>query len=185
MNKPSPWRVRVSGPLQVYVVGFRADLLEMGYSERSCAEHLLRMAHLSRWLTEIDLAPEKLGLPQVEQFLAFHRDRSRADRNLTLKGMGPLLDHLRGIDVMSTAEPAAPLCGRHLVIEQFVAYLTTERGLADSTIGNYREVADRFLTECGWEPGDVVSISGASVNTFVLGETARRSSVSGHVIPPG
>jgi integrase/recombinase XerD len=178
MNRPSPWRVRVSGPLQAYVVGFRADLFEMGYSERSCAEHLLRMAHLSRWLAEIDLAPGELGMAQVEQFLALRRDRSWADRNLTLKAMGPLLDHLRGIDVVSAAEPAVPPRGRHLVIEQFVAYLTTERGLAGSTIGNYREVADRFLTECGWEPGDLASISGVSVNAFVLGEAARRSSGS-------
>ncbi|MGH3572994.1 MAG: tyrosine-type recombinase/integrase [Pseudonocardiaceae bacterium] len=178
MNRPSPWRVRVSGPLQAYVVGFRAGLFELGYSERSCAEHLQRMAHLSRWLDEIDLAPGELGMPQAERFLAFHRDRSWADRNLTLKGMRPLLDHLRGIGVVPTAEPAAPLRGRRLVIEQFVAYLTTERGLAGSTMGNYREVAERFLAECGWEPGDPASISGVSVNAFVLGEAARRSSGS-------
>ncbi|MGH3524764.1 MAG: hypothetical protein ACRDU4_18525, partial [Mycobacterium sp.] len=102
MNRPSPWRVRVSGPLQAYVVGFRAGLFELGYSERSCAEHLQRMAHLSRWLDEIDLAPGELGMPQAERFLAFHRDRSWADRNLTLKGMRPLLDHLRGIGVVPT-----------------------------------------------------------------------------------
>ncbi|MGH3875322.1 MAG: tyrosine-type recombinase/integrase [Pseudonocardiaceae bacterium] len=178
MNRPSPWRVRVSEPLQAYVIGFRAGLFELGYSERSCAEHLQRMAHLSRWLDEIDLAPGELGMPQAERFLAFHRDRSWADRNLTLKGMRPLLDHLRGIGVVPTAEPAAPLRGRRLVIEQFVAYLTTERGLAGSTMGNYREVAERFLAECGWEPGDPASISGVSVTAFVLGEAARRSSGS-------
>lgn len=178
MNRPSPWRVRVSGPLQAYVVGFRTGLFEVGYSERACAEHLLRMARLSRWLAEVHMAPGKLGMVQVEQFLAVHRNRSWVDRNLTRKGMRPLLDHLRGIGVVPAAEPAVALRGRHLVIEQFVAYLATERGLTGTTVDNYRGVAGRFLNECGWEIGDPVSISGVSVNAFVLGEAARRSSGS-------
>jgi site-specific recombinase XerD len=178
MNRPSPWRVRVSGPLQAYVVGFRTGLFEVGYSERACAEHLLRMARLSRWLAEVHMAPAELGMVQVEQFLAVHRNRSWVDRNLTRKGMRPLLEHLRGIGVVPATEPPAALRGRHLVIEQFVAYLATERGLTGTTIDNYRGVAGRFLTECGWEIGDPVSISGVSVNAFVLGEAARRSSGS-------
>ncbi|WP_433192218.1 tyrosine-type recombinase/integrase [Nocardia sp. CA-107356] len=186
MNRPSPWRVGVSGPLRVYVVGFRADLLERGYSERSCAEHLLRMAHLSSWLAEIGLPPEELVMPQVERFLEVRRDRSWVDRTLTVKGMQPLLDHLRGVGVVPAAEPVQRLWGgRDLVIEQFAAYLVAERGLAASTVGNYRKVAERFLGECHWEPGDPAFLSGGLVNAFVLGEASRRSRGSLNTVTTG
>lgn len=175
MNRPSPWRVRVSGPLGPYVVGFRAKLFGLGYSDRSCAEHLLRMAHLSRWLAEAGLPPGDLVMPDLERFLADRRQHSRVDRSLTLRAVQPLLDHLRGIGVVPETRPQPPVVGRRLVIEQFVAYLTGERGLAGSTIGNYRDVAERFLTECGWEPRGAVSITGGAVTAFVLGEAVRRS----------
>ena len=58
MNRPSPSRVRVSGPLKAYAAGFREELSALGYSARSAAGHLQLMAHLSRWLVEIGLAPE-------------------------------------------------------------------------------------------------------------------------------
>src|SRR6187200_2787534 len=32
MNRPSPSRVRVSGPLQAYAAGFREELSSLGYS---------------------------------------------------------------------------------------------------------------------------------------------------------
>jgi integrase/recombinase XerD len=111
MNRPSPWRVRVSGPLQVYAVGFREELFELGYSERSCAGHLQLMAHLSRWLAEIDVAPGELTMPLVEWFLQGRRDGSRVHRSLTLRGMRPLLEHLRDVGAVPSAEPAVPPTG--------------------------------------------------------------------------
>src|SRR6476469_3224532 len=69
MNRPSPARVRVSGPLQAYAAGFREELSTLGYSARSAAGHLQLMAHLSRWLVEIGSAPGELTLPRVERFV--------------------------------------------------------------------------------------------------------------------
>jgi site-specific recombinase XerD len=175
MNRPSPWRVRVLGPLQPYAPGFRAKLFGLGYSDRSCAEHLLRMAHVSRWLAESGLPPADLVVADLERFVADRRQHSRVDRSLTLRAVQPLLDHLRGIGVVPETWAQSPVVGRGLVIEQFVAYLATERGLAGSTIGSYRDVAERFLTGCGWEPGSPASLTGGAVNAFVLGEAARRS----------
>lgn len=185
MNRPSPWRVRVVGPLQAYAVGFREELFGLGYSERSCAGHLQLMAHLSGWLAEIDSAPSELGMPEIERFLQVRRDGSRVHRSLTLRGMSPLLEYLRNAGAVPVAEPAPPPNGRAFVIEQFVGYLIAERGLAESTITNYRDVADRFLTGCGWEPGDPSSLSGELVNAFVLNEAARRSNGSLNTVTTG
>ena len=91
MNRPSPSRVRVSGPLGAYAAGFREELSTLGYSARSAAGHLQQMAHLSRWLVEIGLAPRELTMRQVERFVRCRRDGSRVHRSLTLRGMRPLL----------------------------------------------------------------------------------------------
>jgi integrase/recombinase XerD len=97
MNRPSPSRVRVSGPLEAYAAGFREELSTLGYSARSATGHLQLMAHLSRWLVEIGLAPGELTLPQVKRFVQRRRDGSRVHRSLTLRGMQPLLVYLRRI----------------------------------------------------------------------------------------
>src|SRR6188472_3347033 len=101
MNRPSPSRVRVSGPLGAYAAGFREELSTLGYSARSAAGHLQLMAHLSRWLVEIGLTPDELTMRQVERFIQGRRDGSRVHRSLTLRGMQPLLDHLRRIGVVA------------------------------------------------------------------------------------
>ena len=185
MNRPSPSRVRVSGPLEAYAAGFREELSTLGYSARSAAGHLQLMAHLSRWLVEIGLAPGELTLPQAERFVQGRRDGSRVHRSLTLRGMQPLLDYLRRIGVVAVVGPAAASGGRDVVIEQFTGYLIGERGLAASTIVNYRAVAGRFLAGCRWESGALVGVSSKSVNSFVLGEATRRSSGSLNTVATG
>ena len=144
MNRPSP--SRVSGPLGAYAAGFREELSSLGYSARSAAGHLQLMAHLSRWLVEIGLAPAELTLLQTERFVRDRRDCSRVHRSLTLRGMRLLLDHLRRIGVVPAVEPAAASSGPNAVIEQFTGYLIGERGLAASTIVNYRAVACLLYT---------------------------------------
>ena len=152
MNRPSPWRVRVSGPLQAYAAGFGEELSTLGYSARSAAGHLQLMAHLSRWLVEIGLTPGELTLPQAERFVQGRRDGSRVHRSLTLRGMQPLLDHLRRIGVVPAVGSAAASSGREVVIEQFTGYLIGECGLAASTIVNYRAVAGRFWPDVVGSP---------------------------------
>ena len=185
MNRPSPSRVWVSGPLQAYAAGFREELSMLGYSARSAAGHLQLMAHLSRWLVEIGSAPDELTPSQVERFIQGRRDGSRVHRSLTLRGMQPLLDHLQRIGVVAAVGPAAASAGRDVVIEQFTGYLISERGLAASTIVNYRGVAGRFLAGCRWESGALAGVSSESVNSFVLGEATRRSRGSLNTVATG
>ena len=157
MNRPSPSRVRVSGPLEAYAAGFREELSRLGYSARSAAGHLQLMAHLSRWLVDIGLAPERIDpARRLSGSFRDRRDGSRVHRSLTLRGMQPLLDHLRRIGVVAAVGPAAASGGRDVLIEQFTGYLIGERGLAASTIVNYRGVAGRFLAGCRWESGALV-----------------------------
>src|SRR3989304_5636954 len=51
-----PSRVRVSGPLEPYALGFAAELSRVGYSRDSAAFQLRLMAHVSGWLAGEGLA---------------------------------------------------------------------------------------------------------------------------------
>jgi len=185
MNRPSPSRVRVSGPLEAYATGFREELSTLGYSARSATGHLQLMAHLSRWLIETGLAPGELTLPQAERFVQGRRHRSRVHRRLTLRGMQPLLAYLRRVGMVPSVDSAAASSAREVVIEQFTGYLTDERGLAASTIVNYCAVAGRFLARCRWESGALAGVSSESVNSFMLAEANRRSSGSLNTVATG
>lgn len=175
----------VSGPLAGLCSRFREELSALGYSARSAAGHLQLMAHLSRWLVEIGLAPGELTLLQAEGFVQGRRDCSRVHRSLTLRGMQPLLDHLRRVGVVPAVEPVAASGGREVVIERFTAYLIGERGLTASTIVNYRGVAGRLLAGCRWESGALMGVSSEWVNSFMLGEASRRSSGSLNTVATG
>jgi integrase/recombinase XerD len=175
MNRPSPARVQVPGPLEAYAGSFREELSRLGYSSSRAAGHLQLMAHLSRWLADTGLDPSELTVSCAERFVGHRRAASRVHRCLTLHGMGPLLDHLRRIGVVPAPERVNVLGGRAQLIEEFVGYLIAERGLAVSTVGNYRSVADRFLAGCRWQGEDLVGVSAEAVNVFVLSEAARRS----------
>src|SRR3989304_5120123 len=55
-----PARVRVSGPLEPYALGFAAELSRVGYSRDSAAFQLRLMAHVSGWLAGEGLAASAL-----------------------------------------------------------------------------------------------------------------------------
>ena len=66
-------RIRVTGPLEPYVSGFVAELVERGYTPVSAAHQLRLMAHVSRWLASEGLGPDDLSPARVEEFVAARR----------------------------------------------------------------------------------------------------------------
>jgi integrase/recombinase XerD len=176
MHKPS--RVEVAGPLAAYAIGFRRELAGRGYSRSRATGLLLLMARLSRWLTERGRAAGELSDVDLEQFVSYRRLVSRDDRRLTARAMAPLLEYLRGLGVVPQPVPAVALTARERLVDAFVAYLVAERGLAASTIGNYRAVAVRFLATEGEWPDGIAGVGAEQVSAFVLAEAARRSAGS-------
>jgi integrase/recombinase XerD len=66
-------RIRVIGPLEPYVPGFVAELVERGYTPVSAAHQLRLMAHVSRWLACERFGPDDLAPARVEEFVAVRR----------------------------------------------------------------------------------------------------------------
>ena len=56
-----PRRVHVSGPLEPYAAGFRAELERLGYSPWSVVFALQSLAGLSGWLVARGLRPADFG----------------------------------------------------------------------------------------------------------------------------
>ena len=182
MHKPS--RVEVSGPLAAYAVGFRQELAGRGYSRSRATGLLLLMARLSRRLAEFGREVEELSDDDIEQFVSYRRSVSRDDRQLTARAMAPLLEHLRALGVVPQPTPAA-LTVQEQFVDAFVGHLVTERGLAASTIDNYRRVAVRFMAmESDW-PDRIAEANAEYVTAFVLAQAARRSAGSMNNVTTG
>jgi len=104
-----PSRVRVSGPLEPFALGFAAWLDQVGYTQNSAGGQLRLMAHASRWLETQGLGVGALG-DVAERFVGERRAAGYANY-VTVLALGPLLGYLRGIGAMreaSVAEPKTP-----------------------------------------------------------------------------
>ena len=124
-----PSRVRISGSLQPFAVGFAAELARQGYTPRSLQTQLYLMAHVSRWLHAKDL--DIADLPAQTQRFLQARQEAGYTQHLTGKALRPLLTYLRdqgAVPVAPTPIPAGPL---DEVLTRYRHYLTVERGLGE------------------------------------------------------
>lgn len=102
-----PSRIRIHGPLTIYVEEFARKLAAQGYSDKAVAEHLRLMAHVSRWLEAKHLSVEKLTAKRVE---AFATDRRAAGYHSACSALSlrPLMAFLQGAGVEVVREPEPP-----------------------------------------------------------------------------
>ncbi len=173
MNRPS--RVRVKGPLEPYVDGFRQQLAGQGYSPWTAIAHMQLMAQVSCWLAAHRLGAGALTAAGVASFLQDRRASGQA-RRLSPRGLVPLLGYLRGLGVAPEPTPPVPQSPLDQLLEHFAAYLVAERGLAEATVISYRSVAARFLD--GRSPAhgvDLGELTAGEVSAFVAAECGRRS----------
>jgi integrase/recombinase XerD len=175
-------RVDVVGPLEPFQPGFQAALAGLAYTPLSAANQLRLMRHLSIWLEERELAAADLVPEMLNAYLAFRRAAGYTAL-LSLRGLAPLLDYLRGLGVAPM--PARPDLSGPLeqLLERYRCYLETERGLAASTVRYYLADARVFLT--GWVDGcgsRLDELDAAGVTGFVVDQCACRSVGSAKIL---
>src|SRR5271166_1653231 len=134
----------VPGPLEQYAPGFRAWLLDKGYTPLTTVPQLQLMAHVSRWLEREGLTAAGLTEAQAGRFLAA-RHAAGGQRPTKPAGLRPLLDYLGGLGVIPPEPPGPPPGAASVLIAEFTGYLRSERGLAPMTVGAYSSRAARFL----------------------------------------
>jgi site-specific recombinase XerD len=173
---------RVTGPLAAYALGFRDELLHIGYSERSARDGVYLLAHLSRWLIEQDLGPASLTAREQERFLAARRNAGYR-RPRSVRPLRVLLGYLGQFEAIPSTDEPARTCALDALLDQYRTYLKVERRLAPSTMRTNVDVARRFLCEhAGGEDLDVERLAVSDVTEFMIGQSSRYSVGSMKVI---
>jgi integrase/recombinase XerD len=166
----------VPGPLGRYAPGFRAWLLDRGYTPLTTVPQLQLMAHVSRWLEREGLAAAGLTGQEAGRFLAARRAAwGRNPRHPS--GLRPLLGYLGGLGVIPP-EPPAPQDAASVLIGEFAEYLRSERGLAPVTVGAHSSRAARFLARYAPD-GDPAVIAPGDVTSAVLADASGLSAGAG------
>ena len=167
-------RIRVTGPLELYVSGFVAELVERGYTPVSVAHQLRLMAHVSRWLACEGLGPDDLSSARVEEFVAARRAAGYVNC-VTPRALGALLQHMRDLGVVPPADEPT-LSEVEVLLGSYCTWLCSERGLAAVTARNYADVVRPFVASRSDAAGelDLRGLVAGDVLAFVLAECPHR-----------
>lgn len=167
-NAPKVLQRLRSGPLGPFMDTLAGLLFERGYPWQTGRLQLRLLGELSQWLQRLGLGVEDLDERRTAEFLAEALLRRGYARRVQAV-LGLLLDHLRGTGIL----PAPPLeiddtpLGR--VERKFARYLVEERGLSQSTVGNYLPPIRSFLGEhFGTGPLLLNELGPADVTRYVL-----------------
>jgi site-specific recombinase XerD len=168
-------RERRLGALGPYVDGYRALLLELGYTPQTTLGLLTVLGQLCRWMSAQGLPLDGLNPDRIDEFLAYRRSdefgRAPYRPSLVL-----LLEHLVAEGAIPAVEARPPT-----VLDSFIAsyreWLSADRGLAATTVVRYENTARRFLRQQfgGEDRVEPATLTGAQVNGFLLAESVRCS----------
>lgn len=166
---------RKPGRLGPHVDGYRARLLELGYTPGTVKHKLNELAHLGRWMASEGMDVGQLNNEVIAAFLAatgLRRPRSL----MTERSFRPLLAYLRSVGIIAPECPEQSLTPLDELIVDYRKWLC-DRALAPATVHRYVKLAQRFLAERISPDGEpeVLDLTGAEVSAFLLAESARLS----------
>lgn len=165
--------IGAAGPLVLYAQGFRGHLEEMGYAPDSVRWRLRQLTALNRWLRDHHLTADDLDAACVDRLVATRRAAGRttlvAAANLSVP-----LAYLRAIGVTppEAAVESGPVAE---VLEHYRSYLTTERGLVESSIAANLSVAKHFCSDALRQHEELAELSTAEITAYVAAVASRSS----------
>lgn len=160
--------------MAAHVEGYQSFLLGLGYTPGTVRGLLKTLGHLGRWMEQAGLSPTDLDEGRILEFLAVRR-ASGCRRMPYRRELRLLLDYLVAERVISPAvqPPSTPTDD---LVNAYVGWLASERGLAVATVLRYQRTARRFLTQRAVGTGGPLSgLTGVEVNAFLLAECGRCS----------
>jgi integrase/recombinase XerD len=167
-------RIVVAGQLAPFAKSFRTTLTAQGYTRWIVAQHTHLMAHLSTWLLEQRMSADQLTDEAIGAFVAVRR-AGDYELHVSLRGMAPLLQYLRGLGVVPQPAVAVPAGPAEELLASYRAYLTKERGLAPLSVERYMRIARAFVSglPAPMTLGELEGISAAHIAEFLLAEAER------------
>jgi len=131
-------------PLAALSKGFAVELQRQGYAARTIHEHRRLLRDLSDWLQRRQLTAGDLSMAQIDCFLSDRRSAGAA-RHKTRKALGPILGYLRGRGLAPAAETPVEGGPAGEILNRYLRFLTTERGLVPVTGLRYVDCLHPFL----------------------------------------
>ncbi|MDO5745812.1 MAG: tyrosine-type recombinase/integrase [Micrococcaceae bacterium] len=164
-------KVRVMGPLALFVAEFRAALKEAGYTPLSIVNELRMLSDLSRWLQDNGLGAADLTAARIRDFVATRHSAGHVvayPPRFFATVTGILVD--RGVIEVEHVEPvvASPV---DALLASFEAFLLAERGLAACTAAAYVMRARRFLARQA-PGGDLAGLAARDVTDAIRAEAS-------------
>jgi len=158
-----------------FVEGYRAHLLERGYTPGTVRGKLKVLGQLGRWMDDEDVSPGQLDLGALEAFLAA-RHAGGERRPASMGELAQLISHLREAGAMAPERPS-PSTPLERLIDDYRGWLMSERGLAAATVLRYEKLARRFLGEraSAEDALGTAALTGADVSAFLSRECGRVS----------
>lgn len=161
------------GPLACYIERFAEFLVGEGYASKTVEVKRAMVADLSRWLALRGLQLAKLDEERLKQF-QIHRRASR--RRGDVYTGHQLLGVLRRLGVIPPLQRKTDRTVLGRTLRDYEGFLSSERGLARSTVVGYLPIIRRLLTEhCGNKGPRLRDLRLAELHRFTLGEGRRVS----------
>jgi site-specific recombinase XerD len=168
---------RKAGLLGPQVEGYRAWLIQRGYTLGTVRNMLKDLGQVGVWLAGVGLEASQFNEERASAFLAARRASGRR-RIPGPRAMVPLLTYLREAGVVPAEQPSVTPLGA--LLGQYRSWMIRERGLAAMTVLRYENTARRFLQEQVSADGvfEPAALTGADINAFLLRECGRVSAGS-------
>jgi len=132
-----------AGPLASHTDRFAEFLASEGYASQTVKVKCVLVADLSHWLKRLGLPLAKLDEERIKQFHAQRRDaRRRGDVSTGRQ----LLEFLRRLGVTPSVRRKTDRSALGQLTQDYERFLSSERGLARTTVVGYLSTVRRFLT---------------------------------------
>ena len=160
-------------PLGAEAIRLAVRLRERGYTERTCRDYGHAVVHLGGFLHEERGSDQVRDEEVVADFLGGHLPGCRCYRRPVGRGEEPVRRGLGHLLVMLREEGAIPPvvadeppCQE--LIEGYCRFLRRDRGLAETTVVNYRRYLRDFLVSRGdaVSPAELVALSADDLLAF-------------------
>jgi len=158
------------GPLGPYLDDFANWLSKQGYSYQVGMQKIRLIALLSLWLEQKQVEIRLLDELRTAAFLKAQRKPLRRHRQVR-HTLSQLLQHLRRSNLIPIPPcPQAESPTDHL-IDDYLRFLTDERGLCKNTLARYLPVVRRFLASAfGAKVLHLSELAAADIYGFILRE---------------
>jgi len=159
---------RYVGPLSPHINGFSQSLVGEGYRQSTMEDKRKLSAELSGWMDRRELPLARLDEEAVKQFQSSRRRRLKP-RHGDMRTTDQLLRYLRDLGIISNRRTKIDRSSLGQLTRDFERYLSSERGLSQSMLVGYPNIARRFLRDrFGKNPVRVKALRPRDIHSFII-----------------